>query len=245
METRAESVDQIVGWMKRKVQEAGAVGVVFGLSGGLDSAVVAALAVRAFGKSALGLIMPCYSEAEDVSHGELVAQAFKLPYKIIDLGPVYDLLIETMTRAMPDDGDAAEMARLNLKPRLRMATLYYVAACHNCLVLGTGNKSEIMTGYFTKYGDGGVDLEPIGHLLKSQVKELAYYLHVPEDIILKAPSAGLAAGQTDEKELGLKYAELDHYLQTGQADPAIKERIEYLRKKSEHKRFPPPTPLDA
>ena len=178
METRAESVDQIVGWMKRESPGGRCGWGCLWPVGWLDSAVVAALAVRAFGKSALGLIMPCYSEAEDVSHGELVAQAFKLPYKIIDLGPVYDLLIETMTRAMPDDGDAAEMARLNLKPRLRMATLYYVAACHNCLVLGTGNKSEIMTGYFTKYGDGGVDLEPIGHLLKSQVKELAYYLHV-------------------------------------------------------------------
>ncbi|HHX50472.1 MAG TPA: NAD(+) synthase, partial [Clostridia bacterium] len=173
-----------------------------------------------------------------------VARVFNLPYQIIDLGPIYDLLVEVITRAMPGQEDANDGALSNLKPRLRMATLYYVAACNNYLVLGTGNRSEIVTGYFTKYGDGGVDLEPLGHLLKTQVKELAYYLHVPEDIILKPPSAGLVAGQTDEQDLGLSYTELDHYLKTGQANKKTKERIEGLRKKSEHKRHLPPTPVD-
>src|SRR5690606_5628013 len=108
-----------------------------------------------------------------------------------------------------------DMAVANLKPRLRMTTVYYVANTRNYLVAGTGNRSELTIGYFTKYGDGGVDLLPIGRLLKAEVRELARELGIPERIITKAPSAGLWAGQTDEGEMGFTYAELERYLSEG------------------------------
>jgi NAD+ synthase len=132
----------------------------------------------------------------------------------------------------------------NIKPRLRMATLYFVANSLNYLVAGTGNRSELTIGYFTKYGDGGVDLLPIGHLLKSDVRSLARELGIPQSIIDKAPSAGLWIGQTDEEEMGFTYADLENYL-TGGPDgvsPALAMRLERMIRATEHKRASPPTP---
>jgi len=138
-----------------------------------------------------------------------------------------------------------EVSRLslsNVKPRLRMTTLYYFGSVHSYLVLGTGNLSEYTIGYFTKHGDGGVDLMPIAGLVKAQVRELAAYLGVPQPIIDKPPSAGLWANQTDEAEMGLSYLELDHYIRTGEAQPNVKERVDRLAALSEHKKRLPPIP---
>ena len=132
------------------------------------------------------------------------------------------------------------LARANLRPRLRMASLYYFANRLNYLVVGTGNRSELEVGYFTKYGDGGVDLLPLGALLKRQVRALAAHLGVPAPIIEKPPSAGLWEGQTDEGEMGFSYADLDRYLAGGKVPAALGERIEAMRTASEHKRRPPP-----
>jgi len=139
-----------------------------------------------------------------------------------------------------------QLPEANIKPRLRMTTLYFMANSLNYMVVGTGNRSEITLGYYTKYGDGGVDLLPIGGLLKSEVRALARELDVPAAIIDKPPSAGLWIGQTDEAEMGFTYDALEQYLSGGRSavTPAIADRIEQLRRASEHKRAMPPICTD-
>jgi NAD+ synthase len=229
----------ISAWIKEKVREAGAEGIVLGLSGGVDSALTAALARKALGDKVLGLLMPCHSDPTDLEHGKLVAERFGLETTYVDLGPVFDRLRASLPR-----GD--DMAVANLKPRLRMTTLYYFANSRNYLVAGTGNKSELTIGYSTKYGDGGVDILPLGDLLKSQVRELARELGVPQEIIAKPPSAGLWPGQTDEGEMGITYDELDRTISaiekgdTSDFDEATLERVKAMMAASRHKRLPVP-----
>ncbi len=230
--------ERLVSWLQEQVAGAGCKGVVFGLSGGIDSAVVAGLAKLAFGEEAIGIIMPCHSNPEDAEHAMLCANAFDLPVMTVDLTRTFD----TLSQALPVEEDAPRMAVANIKPRLRMTTLYYYASLRQALVLGTGNRSEVTIGYFTKYGDGGVDLMPIAGLVKQQVRELAAVLGVPQEIINKAPSAGLWDGQTDENEMGLSYAELDHYILAGEADERVKSRVDHLNAISAHKRCTPPIP---
>jgi NAD+ synthase len=233
--------DTIVAWLKDYAAEAGARGYVVGLSGGIDSATTAALCQRAVGGEVLGVLMPCHSLPEDARMARLVAETFGLRTVTVDLGPVFD----TMLAALP--GEPSPMAQANLKPRLRMATLYALAQTHGYLVAGTGNRSELMIGYYTKYGDGGVDVEPLGDLYKWQVRELARELGVPQPVIARPPSAGLWAGQTDEGEIGLTYAELDAALaaieagRTDGLDPVVLERVQRLMAASEHKRAMPPS----
>ena len=236
---------------------AGSNGIAVGLSGGIDSAVVIRLAQVAANGNVVGVIMPCHSDPLDEADGVLVANHFAVPTVRIDLAPSYDRLaadLKSAVEGLPGvrqssaPGETSDpRARLplaNLKPRLRMTTLYYVANSLNYLVAGTGNRSELTIGYFTKYGDGGVDLLPIGRLLKSEVRELARELEVPEPVIAKAPSAGLWLGQTDEHEMGFSYADLESYLTNGPdaVAPALAMRIERLVRASEHKRALPPMP---
>jgi NAD+ synthase len=234
----ARLADHLTGWLRDEVSAGGGAGVVFGLSGGIDSAVVAALALRAYPETSLGVLMPCHSDPRDAADAHLVADAFGLPTEMVDLGPVHDLLLDTLAAARPDMRDD-RLAGANLKPRLRMMTLYAFANRLGYRVLGTGNLSELTIGYFTKYGDGGVDLLPLGALVKSEVRELARHLGVPQPVIDKPPSAGLWAGQTDEGEMGLTYDELDAYLLGRGADPATAARIESMRAASAHKRALP------
>jgi NAD+ synthase len=232
--------DEISGWIKKEVKSAGCKGVVVGISGGIDSAVVASLAKKALGDEVLGLIMPCHSDEKDLYCANIVIENLKVKHEKIDLTPIYNNLIETLPKGN-------RLAQANLKPRLRMLTLYYFANNLNYLVAGTGNKSEIMVGYFTKYGDGGVDILPIGNLLKQKVKELAEEFDVPKEIIERPPSAGLWAGQTDEEELGLTYDKLDGAIlhlegkRVGSIEPEILSNVESLIKGSCHKRSLPKT----
>jgi len=233
----------IVEWMRREVADAGAEGVVLGVSGGLDSAVVAALCQRAFPHTCLGLCLPCYSAPDDLGHARAVAERFGVPVRTIDLGPALDAIVESLHGlGLASSPEAEHLARANLKPRLRMLTLYYVAGRLGYLVVGTSNASELAVGYFTKYGDGGVDILPLGNTLKTDVRRLARHLGVPEEVVSKAPSGGLWQGQTDEAELGVTYAELDRYLATGEARPEVKQRIDGLVSRSAHKRKQPPMP---
>jgi len=234
--SRVEKV--IVKWLQEKVAAAGARGAVFGLSGGIDSAVVAVLCQKAFGDNALGVIMPCYSNKEDVEDGVLLAEAFGLNYLNRDLGPVLEQYLEILAEG--GQREPGDLALANMKPRLRMIALYYYAAKYNYLVVGTDNWSELKVGYFTKYGDGGVDINPLGRLVKAEVYELARHLGIPEKIITKTPSAGLWQGQSDEEEMGISYPVLDHYILTGEASPEDKERIEGLARKNAHKLQPVP-----
>jgi NAD+ synthase len=232
-------IDAISRWIRDQVEEAGAKGVVLGLSGGIDSAVVAALAQRSLGDNVLGLILPCHSHKEDAEHAAHLASHLQMEAITVDLTAFYDNLISILP-------PADKHITANLKPRLRMTVLYYFAGLRNYLVAGTGNKCEIAVGYFTKYGDGGVDLLPLGDLLKSQIREIAYKLALPEAIITKPPSAGLLPGQTDEGELKLTYDELEQALleltaESGETTPReVRARVEELIEKAGHKKNPIP-----
>ena len=253
----SRQTDAIVEWLRRQLNQSGVRGFVFGLSGGLDSAVVARLCQAAAPANVVGVLMPCHSDPLDEADAALVAGRFEIPTIRVDLGPTYDLYTAALREAanalppdqFPDATHASEdlKAKLpfaNLKPRLRMTTLYYVANTLNYMVAGTGNRSELAIGYFTKYGDGGVDLLPIGDLLKSEVRAVAKDLGVPDEIIDKAPSAGLWPGQSDEAEMGFTYGVLENYLSKGAetVSPALAMKIERLIRRSEHKRALAPTP---
>lgn len=243
--------------MKHQVITAGSRGIAVGLSGGIDSAVVIGLAAMAVPGRVVGVMMPCHSDPLDEEHAQLAAGHFSVPAIRVDLAPAYDGLaadlrsaLESLARdqypvAPADEVDLkARLPLANVKPRLRMTSLYFVANALNYLVAGTGNRSELMIGYFTKYGDGGVDMLPIGRLLKSDVRTIARELKIPDAIIDKAPSAGLWDGQTDESEMGFSYADLESYLmKDGRAVPEeVGSRIEQLARASDHKRALPPMP---
>jgi len=225
---------QIVDWLRQKVKAAGATGCVLGLSGGVDSAVVSLLCQQVFPEDTLVVLLPCHSLEADMDGARQFAEHFKLKYIGVDLGKTFDALYQALAGEPYKGG--TELPVCNLKPRLRMAALYYYAQKLNYLVIGTGNRSELEMGYFTKYGDGGVDLLPLGGLLKSEVRELAKELGVPREIIDKAPSAGLWAGQTDEGEMGITYAELDKILAGQGGDKQQAKLVKERRQASEHKR---------
>jgi NAD+ synthase len=232
--------DRLVLWIREKVSVTSLKGVVFGISGGLDSSVVAVLCRRAFNKNTLGLLMPCHSGKQDEQHAIAVASKFSIPTETVVLDGIY----ETLLKILPLDEASAtsQPAKGNLKARLRMLTLYFYANQLGYLVVGSGNRSELAVGYFTKHGDGSVDILPLGNLVKRQVKELAEFLVIPQEIINKPPSAGLWTGQTDEDELGVSYSELDSYLTGGKVQEKIKPTIAKLIDSSSHKRKPPPVP---
>ncbi len=251
-----KTAEQISQWLRHQVGRANARGLVVGLSGGIDSAVVARLCQLAVPDGVLGVLLPAHSDPADARDARLVADRFHLPTVTIDLSAPFDTLRAALQAALdrlppslvdaapPADDIRARMPLANLKPRLRMVALYFVANQLNYLVAGTGNRSELAIGYFTKYGDGGVDLLPLGKSLKSEVRELARQLEVPREIIDKPPSAGLWSGQTDEGEMGFSYGDLEKYLTDGPdaVTPAVAMKIERLARASEHKRTLAPMP---
>jgi NAD+ synthase len=242
--------DQMAAWLRQQVEAANAKGLVVGLSGGVDSAVVARVAQLAMGEAVLGVIMPAHSDPQDQQDARLLAERFKLPVVVVDLSTMCDELNSLVQQALANQSAGAlavadappRLALANLKPRLRMTTLYAVANRFGYIVAGTGNRSEIAIGYYTKHGDGGVDLLPLGDLVKSEVLALARELDVPSGIVEKAPSAGLWRGQTDEGEMGFTYAELERFLLAGPTAiaPAVAARIDTLMRASDHKRRLPP-----
>lgn len=232
--------NKIVAWIKKQLKQSNAKGIVLGLSGGIDSSVVAALAKEAVGKSRiLALILPSHSQKQDLHDAMLVAKKLGIKTKIIDLSGIYDNFMKILP------GDAIGLAKANLKPRLRMLILYYFANKFNYLVCGTGNKSEITVGYFTKHGDGATDILPIGGLFKKQVRLLAKELKIPQVVVDKPPTAGLWPDQTDEGEMGITYNELDDILSRFEnkkkqiSSKAKVNKVKGMIKRSEHKRQPP------
>lgn len=215
----------------------GADGIVYGNSGGKDSALVGILCKMAC-VNTVGVIMPCGSQRnyqEDKIDAELVAEEFDIEVRLIDLTNVKEELsssVSTVTKLN-------NMARTNMAPRLRMTALYAVAASENRIVAGTGNKSEIYMGYFTKWGDGACDFNPIADLTVTEIYEFLRYLKAPASIIDKPPSAGLFDGQTDEQEMGVTYKSIDKLILTGKADEHDKAIIERYHRVSEHKRKMP------
>ena len=241
-------------WMREQSSAAGTRGFVVGLSGGLDSAVVARLAQMAAPDAVTAVLLPCHSDPQDARDALSVAARFSLATMRIDLSATYDALVAEAQTALrvaepekwvaPPDPRHGRVRLANIKPRLRMTTLYFVANSLNYLVAGTANRSDLAIGCFTKYGDGAGDVLPIGHLVKSEVRALAGELGVPDAIIDRPPSAGLWLGQTDEEDMGFTHAELERYLEEGPqaVSPALAVRIERLIRASEHKRKVPPTP---
>ena len=223
-----------VAFIQSVLSESGAKGIVYGNSGGKDSALVGILC-KAACDNTVGIILPCTSKRnydEDTADAKEVAEKYNIETRTVDLTPVKEAELKAL------DGvaimNAAALA--NIAPRLRMLTLYALAAAENRLVAGTGNKSEAYVGYFTKWGDGAHDFNPIADLTVTEIYEFLRYLDAPKCIIEKAPSAALFDGQTDETEMGVSYAELDSYL-SGEAIPADKKKIiERMHKASEHKR---------
>lgn len=226
-----EVQEKTVKFIEEYINKSGAKGAIIGISGGIDSAVVAALAAKAIGPNKiLGLIMPCESNSKDMDDAIELAEQLGINYKVVDLTKTYlEFLKDNM------ENYQCNLSFCNIKPRLRMTTLYFHASLNGYLVLGTSNRSELVTGYLTKYGDGGVDIEPIADLLKHEVYQLAQILNIPEVIIKKEPTADLMPNQTDEGEMGFTYDELDRFIMLGEADEKIKRRIMKLYNQSRHK----------
>ncbi|MFA5090910.1 MAG: NAD+ synthase [Candidatus Omnitrophota bacterium] len=231
--------NKIIKWIKAQVKNAGATGIVLGLSGGIDSSVVAALGKEAVGRNKLlALILPCHSQVQDLEDARFIARRLGIRTKTIDLSFIYDKIAGVMPKAK-------EKTRANIKSRLRMLVIYYFANEFNYLACGTSNKSEGLAGYFTKYGDGASDILPLGDLFKKEVVRLAEELEIPSRIIVKPPTAGLWPGQTDEGEMGITYRQLDEILERkekGLKQTAGKQkvaRVFFMVSKSEHKRQGP------
>jgi NAD+ synthase len=235
---RAEVIlPKIESWLRNKLEISSSKGCVVGLSGGIDSAVVAVILKRVCQDNMLAVMMPCHSIPQDLADAKLLIETFNIPSAIVDLSSTYDALTrETEKTGTP----LSSKAITNVKPRLRMTTLYMLAQSCNYLVCGTSNLVETKLGYFTKYGDSGADILPIGDLLKGEVRDMARHLGIPEQIIDKSPSAGLWEGQTDEKEIGMTYEVIDRYFNGQSVSPKVTEKILKMIRSSEHKRKMPP-----
>lgn len=243
-EELAGRIDQAVDWLRTMVAEAKAKGVVVGISGGVDSAVVAGLCSRAFPNNTIGVVMPGHSNPEDKEDALWIAEGFELRTIEVNLGGAHTQIMGQVKKELESQRFQLEGEKLsqgNLKARLRMSTLYAVANALNYMVVGTDNAPESYTGYFTKYGDGGVDILPISSLTKAEVRAWARMLGLPMRIATRVPTAGLWPGQTDEAEMGLSYDLLDRYLIGEKVSSEVQERIETLHRQSEHKRHLPPS----
>lgn len=223
-----------VEFIKNVIKESGASGIVFGNSGGKDCALVGILC-KAACDNTVGIILPCSSKRnyeEDTKDALAVANKFNIKTETLDVTPIKTALLTELEKiATPNS-----VALTNIAPRLRMTSLYAYAASNNMLVAGTGNRSEVYVGYFTKWGDGGHDFNPIYDLTVTEVYEFLEYLGAPEIIIKKAPSAGLFEGQTDEDDMGVKYSDIDAFLLYGKGEAEVIEKIENMHRKTEHKR---------
>jgi len=247
-----EKKDKIINFIRSSIQGSGATGAIIGLSGGIDSALTAYLTVEALGKEkVLGLMLPekGISTKTDIDDAVEIARILGIDHNIIEISNV----LSSFSSAIPVFDRNVRTANGNLKPRTRMCILYYHANLMNRMVIGTGNKTELLLGYFTKYGDGGVDIEPIGNLYKTQVRGLSRYMGIPLRIIEKTPTAGLWPGQTDESELGVSYEMADRILTMlvdekrkiaeikSKFPPEIVDKLAARISSSEHKRMPPPS----
>ena len=228
--------DKRVEYIRAKLREAHADGIIFGNSGGKDSALVGILC-KAACDNTVGVIMPCASRVnygQDRDDGNALAAQFGIETRTVDLTPVR----EAELKALEGVTELTDMAVTNIAPRLRMTTLYTIGASENRLVAGTGNRSEIYMGYFTKWGDGASDFNPIADLTATEIFEFLRFLNAPASIVEKAPSAGLYEGQTDEQEMGVTYRAIDGFLMGETIDEKDKAVIDRYHSRSEHKRRP-------
>ncbi|MHA1986990.1 MAG: NAD+ synthase [Promethearchaeota archaeon] len=240
-----KTISKIQSWIKEFVKTAQVEGIVVGLSGGIDSAVTSTLSVNAIGnENVIGLGLPCLSISQDLDDAKMLADHLGIEFIILDLSSVYEEFIKVTSSKI----ESNKIAEANVKARLRMVTWYFTAQSRGSyLIGGTGNRTELAIGYFTKYGDGGVDIEPIGGLYKCEVREIARKLNIPDTIINKPPSAGLWEGQTDEGEIGMTYEVIDEILYRIDYDLDLSDlnqndvsKVETMMRKSQHKLNIPP-----
>ncbi len=249
-----EDVDSLVGFIRKTVDDIGCKGVVIGISGGIDSATVTKLCVDAIGADrVLNVFMPSrVTPAEDYKTTADLCSAWGTEYKVVDIQPAVDALAAVLLT-----GKETPLERGNISARCRMIVLYNLAKKRDSIVMGTSNQSEMMMGYFTKFGDGACDVTPLANMYKTEVRQIARMIGIPEDIITKPPSAGLWEGQTDESEMGITYNDLDQILydlEQDRTDAQIagdtgltKEKVAEIRmqvESMEHKRLPPLRPSD-
>lgn len=234
MRNYKQELENRVQFIRDLLKSSGAKGVVYGNSGGKDSALVGILAKKACDDT-VGIIMPCAAARnykQDYDDAMAVADKFGIETKVIDITDVRNGVINEVGKV----AELSDIAIVNIAPRIRMTALYAYAAAEHKLVAGTGNKSERFVGYFTKWGDGACDFNPIADLTVDEVYEFLEYLGCPQVIIDKAPSAALFDGQTDEDDMGFKYSQLDEYLKTGVTEASAMQKIERMHRVSEHKR---------
>lgn len=237
----ATTVKKRVQWIKNILDSTGARGIVYGNSGGKDCTLVGALCKLAT-DNVLGVIMPCSSAsnyAGDRDDALAAAKTFGIEQTEVDLTATKETLVGALGENLAGEERAVHSALININPRLRMITLYALAQSRGYLVAGTGNLCEATVGYFTKWGDGAYDLNPIADLTVPEVYEILEYLGAPRNIIEKAPSAGLYQGQTDESELGVSYADITAYIRGGELDEEKRARIGEMEKSTAHKRRMP------
>jgi len=237
-----EEMQNAIEWIKEYVKKSNTKGVVIGNSGGKDSAVVLAMAVNALGKEKVTAVyMPCGSISKDYEDAKLVAETFDVRMLNVNLNECYGELEKELNKELNSlkIKELSKEATINIKPRLRMTTLYGIAQTLGYLVIGTGNLCETMVGYTTKWGDSSYDFNPIGNFTVEEVLEMGRILGVPERILKKAPNDGLG-GQTDEEKLGVKYSQISEMIETGKTDGRAKEIILKKVEASKHKRMPIP-----
>lgn len=226
-----------VEFIQNVLKNSNSKGIIFGNSGGKDSALAGILCKMACDNT-VGIIMPCQSArnfGSDYDDAIKVAEKFKIETRTVDLTTQKEDFLDSLSDITP----LSDMAKANINPRLRMIALYAIAASEGRVVAGTGNRSERHIGYFTKWGDGACDFNPISDLTVREVYEYLKYLDCPLSIIEKEPSAGLFEGQTDEKEIGVTYNSIDDYLLTNRTNEKDREIIDRLHSLSEHKREMP------
>ncbi len=236
-------MNEAIQWIKDYVHNSGAKGVVVGNSGGKDSATVIAMSVKALGKeNVVAVSMPCESISSDYDDAKLVADTFGIRFIKNNLTDSYIKLEEELDNSIKNLGynKLSIEAKINIKPRLRMTTLYAVAQTLGYLVIGTGNLCEAMVGYTTKWGDSASDFNPIGNFTVPEVLEIGKKLGVPDKIINKAPNDGLG-GKTDEEKLGVKYTQIADMIEKGDTEENAKKIILEKYNQSKHKRQPIPT----
>lgn len=236
-----KEVDDIVSFVRDYYEKNNLAGCVLGISGGKDSAVVSAIMVKALGsENVIGLTLPCHSNKSDSIDAKKISEYYGFKLLNIDLTNTFDSFKEEVLKLGKYEDNDYLNSDINLKPRLRMASCYYMAALlssvnkKNYLVVGTSNKCELYVGYFTKGGDNVCDIAPIGDYSVSEVIKLGEELDVPREILYKIPSDGIS-NMSDEEKLGVSYDDIEKYMNNQELDDKIKDKIETLHSGSRHK----------